>query len=694
MYRKYPLLFVAALMGFLSPSITLAKIADINATADVNYSQSKSTTDVGVTSSTWGLTQNYRLLLSKPLTRTITFNGDVSLTITDRKDSERRERIFPFFFLSFSPPSFARDWYNLRFGHSRTLTAPSEAANITTANTNVSLNLPFKRWPALSLSYNRSTSQDDLDPHRLDSITERISLQTNYGFNFLETQTRTSYSFNLDITEDKVSETKTERPQHTVSVSSSRKFWKDKISTSANLGFGYTESTTESLGAPQRFQTGLTANQGVSSIFTGPSFDATDPSFINNALIDGNIGASVNLNLDAQSSNIVIKFDTAQALNSINLNITTALTKAVIDTLNFGWQLFISDDGISWTSLGTQFPVYEEIPSKRFVFSFSERTARFFRLVNTNAPNTGSPIEVTEMAGLGFILATPSQSFTRTETRNFGGFSISYSPTGALRMSYSISYGHNRSKRVGTDADSTSLSQSVSLGYSVIPKYLNLAAGFATASSKSTGSETSRSDSYNLTLSSSPLPTLAGSLGLRRSESSSGGDKVSRNDSLTANVSMRLYRGVDLSIRNSFNESTSFISDSTTQSLNLAGDLRLQPWTPLTISFNGLFSRNDGSTTETLSSSFSLRLTRKIVLSGTASILPESSQSFNVSWALSRNIQTSARLSLSENSKNLGASLSWRPLRRLRLSLNYNGTRSEKTDAKSDSFSARASLRF
>jgi hypothetical protein len=341
MYRKYPLLFVAALMGFLSPSITLAKIADINATADVNYSQSKSTTDVGVTSSTWGLTQNYRLLLSKPLTRTITFNGDVSLTITDRKDSERRERIFPFFFLSFSPPSFARDWYNLRFGHSRTLTAPSEAANITTANTNVSLNLPFKRWPALSLSYNRSTSQDDLDPHRLDSITERISLQTNYGFNFLETQTRTSYSFNLDITEDKVSETKTERPQHTVSVSSSRKFWKDKISTSANLGFGYTESTTESLGAPQRFQTGLTANQGVSSIFTGPSFDATDPSFINNALIDGNIGASVNLNLDAQSSNIVIKFDTAQALNSINLNITTALTKAVIDTLNFGWQLFI-----------------------------------------------------------------------------------------------------------------------------------------------------------------------------------------------------------------------------------------------------------------------------------------------------------------------------------------------------------------
>jgi hypothetical protein len=684
MYRKPPLLFVAALMGFLSPSITLAKIADIRATANVNYSQSRTTSDVGVTTSTWGLSQNYRLNFSKPLTRTIAFSGDVSLTITDSKDGERRERIFPFFFLSFSPPSFARNWYNLKFSHNRTLTAPSEAANITTSNTSVALSLPFERWPRISLSYNRSTTQDDLDPHLTDSISERINLQAGYGFEFLETQTNTSYSFSYELAEEKVNEVKTERPQHTVTASSSRNFWGNKISTSANLGVNYSESTTESLGSPQRFQTGLTANQGVSSIFTGTSFDATDPSFINNALIDGNIVASANINLDAQNNNIVIGFDIAQGVNEINLNINTELTKAVIDTLNFGWQLFISNDGISWTSLGVQFPVYEEIPSKRFVFSFSERTARFFRLVNTNAPNTGSPIEVAEMEGLGFVLATPSQSFTRTQTRYFGGFSISYRPTEALRMSYSISYGHNRDKGVGTESDSTTVGQSVSLGYTVIPEYLNLSSGFATSSSKRTGSDTSRSVSYSLTLSYTLLPTLGGGLGLRRSESSIGGDKLSRNDSLTTDVSMR----------GNFSEATNFTTDSKTQSSNFFGNLRLQPWKPLIISLNGLLSRSDGSTTETLSSSVSLRLTRKISLSGTANILPESSQSFRVSLALSRNIQTSVRLGLSGDSTNYGASLNWRPVRRLRLSLGYSGTRSEKTDAKSDSLFARASLRF
>jgi hypothetical protein len=59
-----------------------------------------------------------------------------------------------------------------------------------------------------------------------------------------------------------------------------------------------------------------------------------------------------------------------------------------------------------------------------------------------------------------------------------------------------------------------------------------------------------------------------------------------------------------------------------------------------------------------------------------------------------RTINTSVRLGLSGDSTNFGASLNWRPVRRLRLSLGYSGTRSEKTDAKSDSFSARASLRF
>jgi hypothetical protein len=691
---------MAALMGFLSPHITFAEIVNIRANADMSYSQSKATSALGETTSSWSLNQNYNLNLSKRLTRTITFSSNVSLSIRDSKGGERRESIFPFFTLNFSPPKLARRWYNLSFSYNVTQTAPSEGVNIRSTFTSVSLNLPFERWPAISLNYNRSTTQDDLSPHILDTVGNTIGLRTSYGFEFLGTEASASYSFSGDSTENKPGKTKSDSVRHFVGTGFSRSFWKERISTSANFGFRYSQSTTESLGAPQRFQTGFPANQGVSSIFTGTSFDATDPSFTNNALIDGNISASAGIDINAQSSNIVIGFDTAQELNEINLNITTALTKAIIDTLLFGWELFTSDDGISWTSFGVQLPVYEEIPSRRFVFSFTERTARFFRLVNTNAPNTGSPIEVAEMEGLGFILATPSQSFTSTQTGDFGGFGISFAATKDLTIRYSASYSHTHDDL--SDRDSTGVTQSVSLGYTVIPRYLSLSTSFATSSSKSTGSATGGNRSYSLSFFSSPLPTLGGSLGLRRSESLSGGDKISRSDALSAGVDIGLYRGVDLTVRSNLSESTSFTDNSKLQSITFLGDIRLQPWKPFSVLMGGLVSRNESeskgvkssSTTESLGGSFNLSLSQKFSISGSYRILPDFSQSYNVSWRPTRNINSSARVGFSEDSTNFGASLNWRPLRRLSLNLGYNGTRSEETDAKSDSFSARGSLSF
>jgi hypothetical protein len=694
MDSKSPLLFVAAIMVFLSPGITFARIS---ANADVSYSETKSTT-AGATTSTWRLNQNYTLSLSKPLTRTISFFGNVSFTITETKDGERSEDIFPLFVLDFSPPSFVSQWYNLRFSFNRTQTAPSEGASITSSNTSVSLIFPFKRWPAPSFTFNRSTTQDDLDPHKVDSVTSSIGFKANYQVDLLGTKTNFIYSFFDTISESKVTEIKNESPTHFVEADFSRGFWEKKIRTNANIGFSIRESKTESLGAPQRFETSSPADQGISGIFTGPAFDATDPSFTNNALIDGNISSSAGINLDVQSTNIVIGYNAAKTLNKINLSITTSLTKAVIDTLNFGWQLFTSDDGISWTFQGVQLPVYEVIPSQRFVFTFTERSARFFRLVNTLAPNTGSPIEVTEMEGVGFILLTPRQSFSSTQTRNL--FRISFTPVEALIMSYNISYAHNEDDF--SDVDTTSVTQGVSLGYTVIPRYLSLSSGFATSSTRGTGGRRAGTDSYNLTLSSTPLPTLSGSLGFRRAEVSSGGTTTSRRDSLSGSVSMKLYRGVDVFLGGSFSESTNLAADSKIQTTDFSGNFRLKPLESLSILINGGLTRNvlesDGaestSTIDTLTSAFSLRLTRKLFLSSRIVVSPDSSQSYVISWVASRKLQTTARLGFSGDSTNFGSILSWHPLSRVSLSFTYSGSRNDKTDVNIDSFFARGSVSF
>jgi hypothetical protein len=242
MYRKPPLLFVAVLMCFLSPDITFAAIGG---NASISYSESESTI-ADVTTSTWRLDQNYRLGFDKRITQTITFLGNVDLTISDSKDGDRRESLFPLFVLSFSPPEFASQWYNLDFSFNRTQTAPSVGVGITTSNTSVSLDLPFKRWPPLSLSYSRSTVQDDLDPHRVDTVSDSISFRTDYQFEFLGTETSIGYTFSGRISEDKVNEFKSENTSHLVRTSFLRSFWEKKVAARANLGFSYEGRTTES----------------------------------------------------------------------------------------------------------------------------------------------------------------------------------------------------------------------------------------------------------------------------------------------------------------------------------------------------------------------------------------------------------------------------------------------------------------
>lgn len=667
----------------------------------MSYFQTETTT-AGTKTTDWSMIQNYTFSVDKRLTNTLGFFSNMSYTITDTKNGDRKENFFPLFVLTFRPPKL----YNLSFGFNRTQTVPSEGASITNTNTNVAFNLPQTRWPSLSLSFNRSVTQDDLDPHQVDTIFTNVGVKTNYLFDILGAETEVRYSFSYDVREDKASGFKREDPTHFVGGRFSKAFWDDKIRASGDIGFSITENKTESLGAAQRFETAFPPDEGLSSV--GVALLST-----NNALIDGNLSTSAGIDLDSQSTNIVVRYVSDQAVFKIHLNVATSLTKAQVDTLDFGWELSTSSDGISFSTPEPLTPVYEEIPSKRLVFTFPSiavvgnvRTAKFFRLVNTIAPPSGSfglPVEVTEMEAVGFILSVPKDSFTSTRTSNFGGFRLTYSPSKVLSMSYNLSFS-NSTEEI-TDSDNTVVTQGVNLRYVVIPKYhITVSSGFSTSSSTQSGAESTGSDAYTLTLSSRPLSTLNASLGFRRVESSTGGDTSARFDSLSADVSMKLYRGVALSLRGNLRDTKEFVSGSNTQTVSYLGNLRLQPYKFLAILFNGSTSRSEqevqgvASTTtiDTLDTSFSLTPTRKLFFSGRFIILPEPNRShtYTVSWLPTRKIQATARSSFSDDSDNYGADIFFNPLSRVSFNLGYSATRSKASDTEIDSIFARASVRF
>ena len=688
------LFFVIALISLVRPNAVFA----IDARADMSY-QKTTTSSGGKTTESSSYNESYTFGLSHAPTSTIMILADVRFSrfIVNGKETSDT---FPTFFLNYTPPVV--DLYYLSLSYTRNETVPPGGDPISISNMNASFTLPGDRWPSVSLFYNQATNNDYRDPHTLDTVSINKGFNTAYGFSFLETTTNLNYSFSDPIVIDRVGKTRNETQLHLVSAGLVRSFWDKKINTNANMGYSQSETTTKSLGAPQQFEEKRAASDGLFALDSTPT---VDPLASTPALIDNNTTSSAGIDLNGLDRNIGIKLTTSQSVFKIHLyiNTTDPNIATYVSSNNFGWQLYTSSDGTNWTSIGVT--TSHDSANQRIVFTFSSETSSlYFKVVNTLFPAGALPINVTEIEARGHITSTPTDIFNSTTTRDFGGFGLSFSPLTRLNMSYNLTYDH--STQDSNDTDTTNIGQGVGLNSVVVPQYLNLSASYSTsnASSKSTtGSTETGADSYSLSISSSPLPTLNASLNYGYSEALTGGETFSKSDSISGNLFMNLYKGVDLGLGSSISESEDLKANSNTNSINYYGNLNLVPWRSMTIIVNGGTSdsatetagKETGSSSQSLNTVISYTPTRNIYLSTSIGIEPISSQTYNITWLPSRNIQTSARYGISGDVINRGADISWTPVSRLSLRVGYSGTKTDNvTNDHTDSVFASASLRL
>lgn len=679
---------------FMSLIKPYSVFADIYGRADLSY-QETTTSTAGKTTETYSLFQGYSLGFNHELTSTIMLSGDVRLVHNDNNGKET-EDIFPTFYLNYRPPAM----YYLSFSYSRSENIPPDGDPITTSNTNASFVLPLEDWPSIALSYNQSTMSDYLSPHKIDNVSTVTSFNTGYNFSFLETATNLNYSYTYPVTEDNVAKTRTETPSHNATANFSRSFVDDKIQTSANIGYNESQSINESKGSPIRFEQKIAAADGLYLIDVTPLIGALAST---PALIDNNTSVSAGIALDTGTyRNIGIKLTTAESVAKIHLYLST--TDPNISTYGFGWQLYTSSDGISWTLFTGTLTTSYESAYQRIVFTFAETNALYFKVVNTAFPAAALPINVTEIEVFRFISSTPTIRLTSTTKRDFGGFNLSYSPITILSMNYTINYDH--SDRDLNNFDSTGINQSVGLNAVLMPQYLNLATNYTTATTKTTEERTSGaisttengSNSYAITFSSTPLPTVNASLNYGYSESLTGRERDSESNSINGNIFMNLYKGVDLGLGSTFSESKSLKTNSTTDSTSYSSNLTLVPWKPLTVLVNGSSTTTqttgaESSTTNSLTTSFSYAPTRRLYLLALIAVEPTSSQSYSVNWLPTKNTQVSARYGISGNLTNMGGDVSWTPIQRLTLRVGYVGTTTDNaTSDHTESIVASASL--
>jgi len=671
--------------------------ADVDLRADYSYQQSTRESD-GVKTSTSSFNQTYLLAVRKPITSTINLFGDIRWTIIET-DKERTTSVYPVFTLDFNPPAL----YNVRAGYSRTESAPSERERITSANTHAAFALPETRWPSLVISANRSTTQDHETPRQMDTASTYLTLNAGYTLNVYGARTLLNYSFTDTFSKDKVSAVESMSPSHLASVNFSRSFMAGKINSNGNLGYQLSETTSESTGGPTRFEQRVLANTGLSF------FDAADPLSVildeESELIDNNIATPVapSINLNDADWNIGLGFSSDEAVFKIYIIVNTTEDEEINirDVYDFNWNLYTSSDNITWTSLGGITPAYNTF-FNRFEFTFTETTARFFKLVN-GAGNGVDPIEVTEIAAFGFALSSPRQSFTSSSTREFGGFNVSYTPVERLNVGFSLNIDHSsREAEGGQSAETTNSRYGTNLGYIVFPEYLTFSTAYTSSRSETRG-ETGGNNHYSFTLSSRPLDTLNGSFTYSRSESIIDSEKTSQNDSMGVNVGMNIYTGIELGLGTSFGTTKNLSQDSESSSRNFRWNLRLVPWQTLTTTINGSVSSSEttkeGVTAETSSEStgltFSFAPTRKVHASGSIDITPETAQTYALSWLPTRHVQFGVRFNTAKDTTGAGGTFNWRPFQILSFSTGYNiAWRTDLTNDKSETFFARASFVF
>lgn len=671
---------MATLLYCLKPNSILA---DIHGHADMNYQKSTSSAS-GISSETSSFNQGYSLGLGKTITSTLRLMADIRLTINER-DGKQTEDIFPMIQLDFTPP--AVQLYYLSLGYNRTESAPANTDPFSTTSMNASFSLPLEGWPSISISYNRSTVKDYIYPHKIDNISTNKSFNTNYGFNFFKTATNATYSYTDPILEDMVSNNQSETQNHLASISVSRSFWDEKIKANANAGYSTSKNISESLGTPTRFERVLGATEGLYIEDTTP--DNTNLPASTPTLIDHNTSSTSGINLNGSYRNIAIKYTTPQSVHKIQLYISTSDTNIATYTTNsFGWQLYTSSDGLNWTALAGTITVSYDSVSSKIIFEFSETNAQYFKVVNTNFPPAALAINVTEIEALDYINSTPTIKYIYTTTRDFGGISFSVTPVEQLSINYNIDYNHTIQDY--SNSDSSSINQGSSANWVAVPQYLILSAGYNTMSSSissqnySQGKTTSETgtDSYTLSLSSTPLSTLRTGLGYSYNESLTGGETYSNSDSLSGNLSINLYKGVDINFGSSMSESRDLKSNTKTASTSHSGSLNLIPWKQLSIGVNGGYSSSTSdaqgnktsSDSQSLTTSFSYVPTRKIYGSVSIAIEPTQSQSYSITWLPTRSIQTSIGYGISGDNTNKRTNISWTPIPRLSLNIGYTGT--------------------
>jgi hypothetical protein len=592
----------------------------------------------------------------------------------------------------------------------------SDDGRITTDFIYSRFNLTPQALPSLNLQYDRQERYDHLEV-RVDDISNE-SYSIGSAYELPSRDVRFKYTINwanitlrtpVDITTNK---NVNENFNTTYAIGYNGSAWRRKIDYVINYRGNYSRNKNEQY----LNQTGETVL--VERIPYRNGLYSTCDGFLPNGTPESVTSCVLNvedalINNDTETEIPEINLSDPAKVNKNNIGVGLFTTDGAVDTIYvyYGvdglaaaitWDVYSSNDNENWTFVAqtTASPVLDtETQDFRYEIEFPSTLATFFKVVNTNrvpdvTPITPAgapprPVIVTEIEAYGTevadadVLSNVSKVFiqglnlaAKLRARADLTFSFHYildrNDQNPLSVADSVGGFFENIFSNSLDTDDEGFGSDVTRNYGasgtwLTHRLLTTTLRFLRSESwDNSDVRDVRSDTFDLTFNSVPLPTLETRLSLIRNNSYNFGNKDSTTDNALVSVVTKLYRDVNMITDAGYNRSESFVSNQTTKTpfINGTVDAVLTRTLSGTLTYGFRWSDTDGRSSDSKDGSVTLtyRPGRFININGNLRVADFDG----------------------DITSTVGGEVDWLPLRALRVNMSYQYTDSDVGPVKID----------
>ncbi len=429
-------------------------------------------------------------------------------------------------------------------------------------------------WPNVRTSIGGDWQEDDNDPKQTDKTSRNETLALDWNLKYFKTY----YNYNHTVSENYVTDRENDTTSNFARLEADHNFLQNRLTFGFSQQFSETRDistinlgTLSSVLVVQSFpQARITVND---PDHTDDGAEFTPAPLLNN---DNLTDTPVSTNSPDEIS-IAIRTD----FKTIDQLYFYTVTDQASVSASFTFDLYTSDDGISWQLHTTNLPNGYNSAERRFEFPIPALQHLWLKLVITGSPAL-PVVNFSEIDVFQLVTGENKVEDTTSTTSMITNLNLGAQLTDYLSLTYNLSI---EDGEYGSGVEYDRYNQSGNLKWQTLPQ-LTTTVGINESESQNGDADETLSRSYTLNMDVIPLDTLDVNMGVTRAEEYQGSEKQAVNYNYGLFTTAALYPDLDASLDVNYSRATQELTNVTTKSYDVITSITARLVPKLTADFS------------------------------------------------------------------------------------------------------------